>query len=542
MDQDIFLAGLPFESGRVLIEHHTDRTSELIFQNEDLSNIDKLGKINIRALLGTIDIPQTETTTYVLTPGPGPNWAITINGTLYTAGGLGVPVADAMNDLADDINVDYPGVASYSVGDDEFTLITTAEEFVVSFSTPDFTLVTEQTLSDARELNLQAYIDTAAAGNEPVAFPVVFAPDFYPRNFYFRFYINHRIDGNYLTNGYGVEYGWKTTYVPFVRLRHVLDLIATELGIDDIVFDIPTAQAADLNSLLIYNTLSLDQLRLENSVVHGEEEKNGFATSITLADHVPDYTAAELLDRIKGTFNLNLRFERNKLFLRKNLQQTINPAQDWTSIINPRYERSTNEGGGVVLMFEEDSDTPWSPTHDNYTVGDGSNDFTLPSRPLHDRTLSLFESNNERWKVAAIEGQTGTSVPLDLETEQQTLRLFFDRGQQTNEAGRSYWMGSTSTTNYSGGSTGGISLDLGSSTGLYDNFWRGWTQLLFSPTITRITTLSVEHLLSLRNWVKTQIYAHHPEGATTAIIERVQVKVSTKGIGQAKVEYRKFEP
>ncbi|MEL6968640.1 MAG: hypothetical protein AAFO02_00615 [Bacteroidota bacterium] len=542
LPQEISLSGLPFESGRVLIEEHTNSDSELVFQNEDLSSIDKLGKINIRDLLGTIDIPQTEVTKYILLGGPGPNFQITINDTLYTSGGLGVPRTTALLDLATAVNVDYPGVAEYNVSADEFRLITTEETFVVSYSAPDFTLISEQTLSDAREINLQAYITTAAGGAEPVAFPVVFAPDFYPRSFRYRFYLNHRIDGNYLTNGYGVEFGWATTYVPFVRLRHLLDLIATEIGINDIIFDIPTAEAADLDSLLIYNNRSLDNLRLENSVVFGEKEKNGFATTITLSDHVPDYTAAELLERITGYFNLNLRFERGNLYLRKNLQQTISPPKDWTSITNPSFQRTTNAGGGVVLQFEEDTDDAFSPMHDNYTVGDGSNNYILPARPLHDRIVSLFESNNERWKVAAITGQTGTSVPLDLETENQTLRLFFDRGQQNNEAGRSYWMGSTEATNYSGGSTGAISLDFASSTGIYPNYWQGWTQLLFSPTITRITALSVEQILALRRWVKTKVFIYHHEGSTTSVVERVQVKISSQGLGQAKVEYRKFEP
>jgi hypothetical protein len=541
--QDIILDGLPFESGRALVEEHTESLSEITFQNEDLTRIDALSDINIRDLLGIIEIPQTETTSYVLTGEGGPNFLITINGVLYSAGGLGVPRADALSDLADAINVDYPGVASYNVPSDEFRLITTEETFVISFANTDFSLVSEQTLSDAREKNLQAYITAAAAsGTTPVAFPVVYAPNFYRRNFRYRFYLNHRIDGNYLTNGYGAEFGWETTYVPFVRLRYILDLIAAELGIEEIVFDLPTAQAAELNSLLIYNNVSLDQLRLETSVIFGEKEKNGFKTSITLADHVPDYSAAELLDRIKGYFNLNLRFERNRLLLRPNLRQAASVAKDWTSITNPAYQRTTTEGGGVVLTFDKDTSTDWAPTHDDVIIGDGSNTYTLPAKPLHDRTLPLFEESNEGWKVAAIEGQTGTSEPLDLETENLTLRLFFDRGQQENETGKLYWMGSTETTDYAAASIGTISLGLSPTDGIYQTFWRGWTQLLFSPTITRIAALSLAQLLDLRKWVNTKIYIHHPEGETTAIVERIQIKITTRGMSQAKLEYRKFEP
>lgn len=541
--QDISLDGIPFETGRAYIEEHTDRHSEITFQNADLTSIDALANIKIRDLLGVIAIPQTEKTRYVLTAAGGPNFLITINGTLYSAGGLGVSRADALNALAAAINADYPGIASYNVGLDQFILTTDAETFVVSYSVADFSLVSEQTLSDAREKNLQAYITAAAsAGTYPVAFPVVYAPEFYPRPLDYRFYINHRIDNTYLTNGYGIAFGWATTYVPFVRLRYILDLIAAELGIADIIFDLPTEQADDLNSILIYNNVTLDNLRRENSLVHGIEEKNGFRTSINLPDHVPDYTAAELLDALKGYFNLHLRFERNRLFFRPNLRQTTSPARNFTSITNPAYQRTTNPGGGVTLTFAADTSLRWSPTHDDVVVGDGTNRHILPAQPLHDRRLPLFEQANEYWQVAAIEAQTGTSAPLDLETENLTLRIFYDRGQQANETGKIYWMGSTEITDYDDNPLGAVRLALEGTAGIYATFWRGWTQLLFSPVITRITALSLAQLIDLRTWTNTLVNIHHPEGETLAVVERVQVKITTTGLAQAKVEYRKFEP
>jgi hypothetical protein len=539
---DVYIFDKLFDRGRALIAEHSDRSSELTFQNNDLSKIKTLEGIKLRELVGTIEIPQIETTYYVLQPEAGPNYLLTINGVLYSGGGLGVDLPTAMGQLVTDINEDYPGIASYSTPANELTLITTEETFVLSFSVTDFSLVSEQTLSDAREKNLQNYITTAAAGEEPVAFPVVYAPNFYPRNFRFRFYLNHRIDGDYLTNGYDTEYGWATTYVPFVRLRYLLDLIAIEIGIDDIVFDLTTEQAADLDSLLIYNNVALDNLRLETSVVFGEKEKNGFRTTINLADHLPDITAQQLIEYLAGYFNLNLRFERGILYLRPNLRQITSRAKDWTTITDPSFQRTTNAGGGVTIAFPEANGIAWAPTHNSYTVGEGTNTLTLPARPLHDRTLPLFEQDNEGWKVAAIEGQQGTSAPLDLETELTTMRIFFDRGQQLNEEDRPYWMGSTETTSYSGESIGTISLDMASDTGIYPNFWRGWTQYLFSPTLTRVTALTIDMILALKNWTDTKVYIYHPEGATNAVVESVQFKASGKGITQAKVEYRKFEP
>jgi len=540
---DIQLQANDFERGRAIVQEYTDRLLEISFQNDNISQIDRLSEINIRDLLGTINIPQTIVAKLVLTPGPGPNWAITINDQLYTAGGLGIDKLVAMNDLADQINTDYPGTADYEIGPDEFILTPNVSPYVVTFSAPDFTLVSETLPSDAQEQNLQAYITTAAAGGEPVAFPVVYARQFYPRNFRYRFYLNHRIDEQYLTNGTDTEFGWATTYVPFVRMRYILDELAAELGFTDIIFDMPTAEAADLDALLIYNNRTLDELRLDYSVAAGQEvEKNTFQTSINLAEHVPDYTAAELLERLREIFNLRLDFERNRLYFRKNRDQVAQPPQDWTARTTTAWQRTTNEGGGVLLAFAADTSLHYSPTHDSYLVGDASNRYELPFRPLHDRTLPLFEANNERWKVVAIEEQTGTSAPLDLETENETLRLFFDRGQQPNETGKLYWQGSVSNTNYPGTEIGALDLALSGANGLYAKFWRGWTQFMFSPTITRVTELDLSTLLLLRSWNNPHVYLYHPDGAVRALVERVQVNLSRKGISMAKVEYRKFEP
>lgn len=537
---DILIGGQQFDRGRATIDEHTDTNSRLVFQNQDLASVDLLSQLKIRDLLDNIDIPQTASVFYELTPSAGPNWRITINTVLYTAGGLGVDVDTAMQNLVADINVDYPAVASYNVVSGLFMLSTDLEEFVLGIFN-DFTVASEQTLSDARELNLQAYITAAAAGAEAVAFPAVYAPNFYPRNFRWRSYLNHRIGGSYLTNGYDAELGWATTYVPFVRLRHVLDRIAAQAGLSGIIFDLPTAQAADMNAILIYNNLTLDDIRLENSLTFGEKEKNTFLTTITTAEHVPDYTAQQLLQRIAGSFNLHLRFERGALYLRANIKQVQQPPKDWTSITEMAYQRTTTQGGGVTIQFEEDTDEA-AAIHAPFTVGDGSNTLTLPFRPLQDRTATLFEAANARWKTAAIIDQLGTSKPLDLETENQTLRLFFDRGQQTNETGQTYWMGTSGTTDYDNNTIGDISLDINTNTGLYPKSWRGWTQLLFSPTITRVVALTIDQLLAIKRWVNTLVTVYHPEGTTTGVVKEVQFKASNQGVGKSKVTFQKYEP
>lgn len=544
MPQDIRLGGILWARGVVGFSEVTDKLAEAVFRNRDFDVLAKLQDIKLRELMPVIPIPQTQRTRYVLTPGGGPNWLITINDVLYTAGGLGVAKPDAMNDLVADINAVYPLAASYNPGTDEFILSTLADPFVISFSVTSFTLVSEQTLSDAREKNIQAYITAASAGTAPVAFPMIYAPQFYgSRAFAWRFFINHMIDGDFLTNGYGIEYGWDTTYVPFVRLRYALDAIATAAGLDAILFDIDAETANDLNDLLIWNNVTLDNVRLEAGVTEDSTgEKNGFLTEINLANHVPDYTAAELIERIRKFFNLHLRYEQNTLYLRKNRDQSSAAPVDWSAISSPAYKRTTAQGSGVTLSFDDTTPAKAFPEHDPYIVGAGENSLVLPARPLHDRILPVFEVANKRILCAAIEDYQGTSEPLDLENEDLTLRLFFDQGIQFGEDDIEYWMASVGTEDYHGDPIGVLSLAFDGEYGLYPNFWQGWTQYLFSPTITRVTALSLAQLLDLQDWRLPLVYIYSPHGAALSIVERVQVKVSTQGIAQASVEYRKFEP
>lgn len=532
-----------FQEGRVLLEEATSKFTEAIFQNFDISRLETLADIEIRSLMPTISITQTERATYKLTPGSGPVYQITINDTLYQEGALGVPKNTALAGLASDINADYPGTALYNAIDDLFELRTTEDEFNISFAATMFTLFSEQTLADARQLNLEAYIDSVVGDSAaPVAFPVVYVPKLYSnQNFRFQGYANWRLNSGYLDNGHYDKLLWETTYIPFVKLRYVLDQVASTAGLDDIIFSLPADQQADMDSLLIWNNYTLDEVRLENNLEANGLDlyKNGFKTAINLAEHVPDYTAEELLQRLASSCNLHFKYENNKLYLVPNRQQIAQAELDWTSYTQPEYERTFTDGDGVTISFEEDIDDPFETQFDNFTIGDGNNELELPFRPIHASSRPNFNNSGHRWKTATVE-QKGSTDALEMETEQLTLRLFFDRGQQQDENGDTYWLGSYDNTDYDGASTGAFSLDFPGEAGLYNTFWKDWAVLIFSPLITRLIQLPVSELLQAKKWQRTKVYIYDNQGATLAVILRIQFTASTNRLGLAKVEMQKL--
>lgn len=534
-DAEIRLAGVPFLRGRAKTEEHSNESTEVTFQNNDLSSLEALDDINIRDVVGTIDIPQTQTAEIVLTPGAGPVYQFFINEQLYQAGGLGVDKIDAMIELVSEINADYPGVAFYSNLNDTLTLTFDEEEFIVQYLAGNYALESQTTLAQAREDNIQAFISSVeATPRDDIAFPVLYEDDAYGNlNQRWANYYNWRLDGEYFDNPHFEAPYFRVSYKPLVRLRHVLDQVAAEAGITEIIFDVPAALQADLETLLIYNNYALDDVRFEQVLAeNGNRYMLAPHTSINLANHLPDYTAKELLQRIAGFFNLHFRFQDNRLYLRRNLDQLAEGPQDWTRFTDLSYERSATEGGGVTLEYEEDIDTPFGGQDAPKVVGDGSNTITLPAAPLYSRKPSNGLADPASvWEVATI-SQRATSPAYEIENENETLRLLFDNGDATDTQGRTFHQAGPYGTTFD-------LLFTTKGTSLYDAWWKGWTDFLFSPVITRLCWLPISEVLQLTTWEKAFVKIYHPDGECLALIRSAQIRAGTDGISAAKIEFQR---
>ena len=532
---EVRVAGLPFLQGRAKTEEHSNESTEVTFQNNDLSSIEALEDIEIRTLMPVVEIPQLLDAEIVLTPGAGPVYQFYINEKLYQAGGLGVSKIDAMIELVGEINADYPGVAFYSNLNDTLTFTYQIEDFVVQYLNTNYTLVSQRTLAQAREYNMQAFIAGAhASARADMAFPVTYERQHYGNlNQRFSGYFNYRLGDNFQNNPHYEAPYFRFGYKPLVHLRYVLDQIATAAGLTDIVWDVSAALQEDLDDLLIYNNYALDDVLFEQVL---EENANLYMlaphTEINLANHVPDYTAAELLQRLAKGLNMHFRFQDNRLYFRRNLDQIAQGPADWTRYTDPAYERTATEGGGVTLQFEEDIDEPFLDQGDPEVVGDGTNVVTLPFAPVYYREINnTIEDPSSLWEVATIQ-QRGTSPAYELENEQETLRLLFDNNTQLDGQGR----------NYKKASPIGKSFDLIFTTedrSLYDTWWKGWTDFLFSPIITRLCWLPISEVLQLSTWEKAFVKIYHPDGECLALVRSAQIRAGTDGISAAKIEFQR---
>jgi len=533
VDAKAYIKDQLFEEGRINFTEGGNKSTEAVFQNLDLDLGETLQGIKIHDLLSVIQIPQVHSAEYWFDIDGDQPYALHVNGVNYV--GTAATNPNALLDLASNINAVYPGIATGFTSTSRLRIMHTDPDIVLT--TPSqLTLDTEQTLGDAHHTNMTDYYTSASLDDSyPVAFPVVYAPRLYGNlNPDFTGYINHI---GIVNQNAAASNLWENTYIPFYRVRYILDQIATQAGLEDILFDVPTAQADSLNSLLIWNNYALDQV-YENKNFDANTFKNGFASSIDPTNHVPDDTALEFINRLAQSLNFHFRFRANRIYLKPNLRQIQTPQHDWTQYTQPYYDRTFIPGTGVTMSFEEDIDVQPVGQLEPFVLGEGYNDLELPFRPVPASTR-LNPISGYEWKTATIE-QPGTSPPLDLETEQQVFRLFFDHGQQVDENNDTYWMASYDYTDYAGTEIGAFSLDFPGDQGLYATWWKDWALLLFSPVIKRLIALPVDALLQMRKWNRTKVYIYDNQGSAMGVVRSIQFKANANGLGIAQVELQKL--
>lgn len=532
------LQGLTFLAGFAKLEEHTHRRSEIVFQNDNLDSLAKFDEINIRDIVGTVNIPQPTTATVVFIPFDGVStYTLIINDVNYSgttsSGGVGGNLDDAMIELRGAINADYPSAASWDSFNNRFTL-TYTENWQIENSLG--AIESQTTFAEAREANIQTFIASLqVTPRQDVCFPVLYNDEAYNRtqNPRWRGYYNWILDQNGYNNPHYEDPFFQVSYKPLVRLRYVLDQIAAASGLDDIVFDVPNSYVADLENLLIWYSYAPDEVILEqllDSVT--ERYKLAPPAQIKISNHLPDYTAKELLIRLTKFFNLHMEVKDNKLFFRRNLDQTAHAIADWTAYTQPGYERTAAENTGVTIQYEPDIDEPFLTQGDAYVIADGSNEITLPARPVYYRDLNNnLASPASQWRVGTMQQQT-TSPAYDTQNENETLRLLFDNGFHTDDEGRSYHRVTPLGDNFS-------LLLTSESNSLYAEWWQGWTRFLFSPIITRVINIPIGELLKLRRWENTLVKITDPNGESIALIRRVRFRVNTRAIAPAEVELQK---
>jgi hypothetical protein len=535
------LAGIPFQIGRTYVERHTDRNTELVFQNNDLEKTEALEDLKLSDLAEPIVIPSEQSATLSLLV-LGQPYSIEIGDNLYENESPFLPIDEVMEEIVDQINADYPGLATYFAGIDTLVLSWGDELEGVSII-PDpgsYQLIEERQLSQARIENLHAYIDSNPA---PFRFPTVYAPQLYGgENPSFSGFVNWWLNDKYYEmEGYQGDPEWEVTYIPYVRLRWLLDQIAAAVGLVEISFDLPAAIVEEIDEMLIDNTYPIDQVVEEYVVTDGigPRSRNGFASIIDLANHLPDWSAKELLTRLAQGLNCHFRFEDDRLVFVPNQRQATGEERDWTAYAVQSYFFEPKPSDGVLFSYataEETLPADWEED-DDFALGAAQNPFTVTFRPLWNALRpNLLAPLQSTWRVAYHE-EVGTSETFSTRSANSPLRLFVWRGVQQDLEGNTYRLGASDRANAAGDEIGELSLIWAD--GYFALFWRAWAEFMFTPIITRTCWLPLPELLRLRDFREPLVRIFHDNGESVALVRSVQVRISPQGLGAAKVEFQR---
>lgn len=534
------IAGTPFQEGRAYVQQHSERSSEIVFQNESLGQIEALEKIKLRELQpAPITIPAVQQARIQLLALNVAPHRVEVNGEAYESA---LPVLnDAMNAIVAAINADFPGLASWisAISYLQFDWDEDLEGLQIDYAPLSYSLADERQLSEARAFNLQVYIDANPA---PFRFPTAYNPSLYDgNNPAWSGYINWFLNDKYDPVSWHDSPAWENTYIPYVRLRWLLDQIAAAAALAGIVFDVSQSLSDELDELLLDNTFPLDLLVEEYVLTDslGWQQRNGFATQILLENHLPDWSAKEFLTRLAGALNCHFRFEDDQLILKPNQAQALTPEQDWTPYTSPAYSFEPTATTGIEFSYDEAEELlpdDWSES-DNFILGAGENPYQVPFRPLWNRlqpnALALVAST---WRTAYSE-QVGTSSTFNLRETPGPLRLFIYRGIQEDLQGNTYRLGASDREDASADELGDLSLIWAE--GYFALFWRAWAEFMFTPIITRTCWLPLVELLRLRDFREPLVRIFHDDGEATALVRNVQVRISPKGLSAAKIEFQR---
>lgn len=541
----LWIEGYKLEEGDLTITEANDQVIEMAFGKLAGSFLADLEKIKIRQLLPTINIEQTEVGTWVILLNLlSTEFEMTINGVYYTASGVDTDAAG--ESLRDQINADYPGAASYEDG--AYLLTVTALDngpFNVrlepsGFPNPGLSLVSHQTVGFAVEKNLHDYV--LSVQNSPVEaldFPTLYAPKLYDdKNTPYHGFVNYRYGADVGANSAALTQDFEFAFIPFVKVKYLFDLIIQAVGLE--AWSGEVYNDDDFERLLIFNNLTLDLFHEDwNTALNYTEYINSGPRSFALGDHVPDWTALELVKRITAGLNIYMEQRGQTVYLRKRVSQLNGAAVNYNARIGAAYKKIFVEEKPYYLDFQPDpneKDSVYGQLQPYPAVA--GDRVELPFKPLYETTISNSVEETDSWKMCTWLA-LGTSTPFGLNTN-YGFRLFFGRGLQDTTDAETYCMSSTGNTDTAGAVIGTFALPFEGDNGLVEAFFGNWYDLQYANLIEIDAMLDVGELARILRWDNPLVRFLHPEGHVLGMIKTVDCNASLYGIGLAKLTILKL--
>lgn len=564
----LYLQGVPFQAGVVEIVKVESTTIEITFKSQALYLSERLRATRLRSLSMPVTVPDAEYLPVISILFGEPVEALPIE---YLIAINGVTYSNALaSGLAADINAEFPGLADYepTTGSSFLLHLDTSAapgilinlrptspgdpgtEYIFGTHDPQYTAA-EEAVRDA----WLAHLDAILGSPDDHVFPTVFAPEFYKNNpAYTKTYLNYFSEAEaYPTNSFGdtldpgegpTDAGWARTVAPMPYLNEVMNALFASVQLPALTGD--WADDEELATLIVFNTRSLDKLyhprdfcdpAALSSFGYITRPWNGWANAYNLADHLPDISGMDLLDRLATTFCLcyTMPGGRPRISFCRDLL-TAEP-EDWTAQSEAGYQGNPSKTEGYTLDYDRQSDdTAIAGQLERVDGGNNAQDFIAGWFTLFMQSLT---DGDREWLVPTTE-QEGQS-PYYNASAKQSLRLLFYRDVQEDSAGNTYPLATHSNTNYAAETIGAYSLDWQGTAGRYEKFFKEYIRILTNgSTITRLVRLSVPELIRLLEWQHIIKHIYSEDGAFTGVVKSVRFKVSLSAISAAEVEFVKI--
>jgi hypothetical protein len=214
--------------------------------------------------------------------------------------------------------------------------------------------------------------------------------------------------------------------------------------------------------------------------------------------------------------------------------------QDWTAYADPTFRGKNDAREGFSLDYDRQGDETAFPNQlQRVDGGRDAIEFIPGFYTLFDIRQVDSIAETRAWLTPYIIEQ-GNSAFFGL-SQEPSLRLFFDRGLQEDNAGNEYPHASHANLNTLRQPVGEYSLDWQGDAGLFQKWWAPFIRITQrNQRITLPMRLPLAELLALRDWSHSvrSIYTEH--GHFVGAIESVRFTVTAQGLNVAEVTFLKM--
>lgn len=530
---EMWVGGAMHDRGELVTTGGNGEQIEAVFRNIPVTVMETLKKIYLNEILETIAVPEVSDPTLItlsITTGE-PLYTITIGGNAYPS--IETGPLEIANDIVDQINADFPGMAAVSASGANIEL----QSDMVSAVGADWSLIAGLTFlsyvnyGEAMMENFKAYVESVVATPADThCYPLMRWINFYDAKVTgYRDTVNPVFDGVALSNMHtDDEKAWLYTYSPAIRMPYILERIRVAAGLGFVAGWL--ADNADAQLMVEMSDRSNDALYHDFTQDNVYQWINGFEQSINLNNHVPKMTAFDFLKKKAEALNLLIEYRDGGLYINKALNAQVDEPVDWSEYMDPkRFDRTITKPEGVVVKYPLDQNEAWVNVDQllPYTSGDGGNRIEMPFNVFYMGAPAL--PNEYGYFRCPITKRVGKSPALGQQLATLALHPMFFRGGGLVTTGEAYEYATADELATDGTTVlGGLSFELDGTYGIVAQMWGDMLLYPDKPEYTGSAILPENEVNRLRKWENTRVRFFHPNGSVRLVLRSVEVDVASR--------------